>query len=64
MKTERRATPRPPAPPRPPDESGASRHFAQTYAEARDKFFGAARARGHLVEIHEHPLTALDVEIV
>jgi hypothetical protein len=64
MKTERRATPRPPAPPRPPDESGASRHFAQTYAEARDKFFGAARARGLGVESHVHPLPGRDGEML
>jgi hypothetical protein len=42
----------------------AARHFAQTYAEARDKFFGAARSRGLGVETHVHPLTGRDGEML
>ena len=44
--------------------SGAARHFAQTYAEARDKFFAAARSRGLGVESHVHPLTGRDGEML
>ncbi|MBV9891722.1 MAG: M14 family metallopeptidase, partial [Rhizobacter sp.] len=61
---ERRAAPRPARPPRPPDETGAARHFAQTYAEARDKFFVAARSRGLGVETHVHPLPGRDGEML
>ena len=61
---ERRAAPRPVSPPRPPGETGASRHFAQTYAEARDKFFGAARSRGLGVETHVHPMPGRDGEMI
>ena len=61
---ERRAAPRPARPPRPPGETGAARHFAQTYAEARDKFFIAARSRGLGVETHVHPLPGRDGEML
>ena len=61
---ERRKSPRPARPPRPPGESGAARHFAQTYAEARDKFFVAARSRGLGVETHVHPLPGRDGEML
>jgi hypothetical protein len=61
---ERRAAPRPPAPPRPPGEQGAARHFAQSYAEARDKFFAAARSRGLGVETNVHPLAGRDGEML
>jgi hypothetical protein len=64
MTRERRAAPRPKVRPRPPGETGASRHFAQTYSEARDKFFGAARARGLGVESHVHPLAGRDGEML
>ena len=43
---------------------GASRFFAQSYAEARDKFFAAARLRGLGVESHLHPLTGRDGEML
>jgi hypothetical protein len=62
--TERRAAPRPRRPPRPPGEQGAARHFAQSYAEARDKFFVAARSRGLGVETHVHPLPGRDGEML
>ena len=39
-----------------------SRHFAQTYAEARSKFLAAAKARGLAVESHPHPLLGRDGE--
>ncbi len=39
-----------------------SRHFAQSYAEARDKFFAAAEAAGLDVESHLHPLRGRDGE--
>jgi len=39
-----------------------SRHFAQTYAEARSKFLAAAKARGLAVESHPHPLPGRDGE--
>ena len=39
-------------------------HFAQTYAEARDKFFSAARARGLGVETHVHPMPGKDGEML
>ena len=61
---ERRKAPRPARPPRPPGESGAARHFAQSYAEARDKFFVAARSRGLGVETHVHPLPGRDGEML
>ena len=62
---ERRATPRPASPPRAGDEStGAARHFAQSYAEARDKFFSAARSCGLGVETHVHPLPGRDGEML
>ena len=60
---ERRAARRPKIPPR-PAEQGAARHFAQSYAEARDKFFGAARSRGLGVETHVHPLLGRDGEML
>ena len=44
--------------------SGAARFFAQTYAQARDKFFVAARGRGLGVETHVHPLPGLDGEML
>ncbi|MGZ5238224.1 MAG: M14 family metallopeptidase, partial [Caldimonas sp.] len=42
----------------------AAAHFSQTYAEARDKFFAAARSRGLGVETHVHPLTGRDGEML
>ena len=39
-----------------------SRHFAQTYAEARSKFLAAAKVRGLGVESHPHPLPGRDGE--
>jgi Protein of unknown function (DUF2817) len=44
--------------------SGAPRFFAQSYAEARDKFFEAARSRGLGVETHVHPLPGRDGEML
>jgi len=41
-----------------------ARFFAQTYAEARDKFFGAARLCGLGVETHVHPLSGRDGEML
>ena len=41
-----------------------ARYFAQTYAEARDKFFGAARSCGLGVETHVHPLLGRDGEML
>ncbi|MEO6364137.1 MAG: M14 family metallopeptidase [Caldimonas sp.] len=38
--------------------------FSQTYAEARDKFFAAARGRGLGVESHVHPLPGRDGEML
>ena len=40
----------------------ASQHFAQTYAEARAKFLGAAEAAGLDVESHAHPMLGRDGE--
>src|SRR4029079_14470199 len=40
----------------------ASRHFAQTYREAREKFLAAADAAGLDVESHVHPLRGRDEE--
>jgi hypothetical protein len=41
-----------------------ARYFAQTYAEARDKFFAATRLRGLGVETHVHPLPGRDGEML
>ena len=41
-----------------------ARHFAQSYAEARDKFFRAAGQRGLAVETHVHPRTGRDGELL
>jgi hypothetical protein len=41
-----------------------ARHFSQTYAEARDKFFAATRVRGLGVETHVHPMTGRDGEML
>jgi Protein of unknown function (DUF2817) len=41
-----------------------ARFFAQSYAEARDKFFAAARSRGLGVETHVHPLPGRDGEML
>ena len=60
---ERRAIPRP-ASSRDGDSAGAARHFAQSYAEARDKFFAAARSCGLGVESHVHPLPGRDGEML
>src|SRR6478735_7539484 len=61
---ERRAAPRPAPAPRDRESTGASRHFAQTYAEARDKFFAGARSCGLGVETHVHPLPGRDGEML
>ena len=45
-------------------EAGAARFFAQSYAEARDKFFAATRTRGLGVETHVHPLPGRDGEML
>jgi len=45
-------------------EADSARHFAQSYAEARDKFFAAARSRGLGVETHVHPLLGRDGEML
>ncbi len=42
----------------------AARFFAESYAEARDKFFAAARSRGLGVETHVHPLPGRDGEML
>ena len=42
----------------------ASGCFAQSYAEARDKFFAAARSCGLGVETHVHPLAGRDGEML
>jgi hypothetical protein len=44
--------------------TGAASYFAQSYAEARDKFFAAARRRGLGVETHVHPLPGRDGELL
>ena len=61
---ERRAAPRPASPARDGESTGAARHFAQSYAEARDKFFAAARSCGLGVETHVHPLPGRDGEML
>src|SRR6476620_12678079 len=61
---ERRAVPRPAWSARDGDSAGAAAHFAQSYAEARDKFFAAARSRGLGVETHVHPLPGRDGEML
>jgi len=43
-------------------EMDAARHFAQTYADAREKFLAAADAAGLDVESHIHPLIGRDGE--
>ncbi len=40
----------------------AESHFAQTYAEAREKFLAAARRAGLAVQSHAHPLVGHDGE--
>ncbi len=42
----------------------ASRFFAQSYAEAREKFLAAARGRGLGVETHVHPVVGRDSEVL
>ncbi len=42
----------------------AARFFAQTYAEARDKFIRAAHLRGLGIETHVHPLPGRDGELL
>ena len=44
--------------------TSAARHFAQRYADAREKFFAAARSRGLGVETHVHPLPGRDGEML
>ena len=62
---ERRAAPRPASPIRDDEQtSGVARHFAQSYAEARDKFFAAARSCGLGIESHVHPLPGRDGEML
>jgi hypothetical protein len=61
---ERRARPRPASPARDCESAGAARHFAQSYAEARDKFFAAGRSCGLGVETHVHPLPGRDGEML
>jgi len=46
------------------DDATAAGYFAQSYAEARDKFFAAARSRGLGVETHVHPLLGRDGEML
>ncbi len=60
---ERRAAPRPKRKAQ-AASTGAARHFAQSYAEARDKFFVAARSRGLGFETHVHPLPGRDGEML
>jgi hypothetical protein len=60
---ERRAAPRPKRK-APTASAGAARHFAQSYAEARDKFFVAARSRGLGVDTHVHPLPGREGEML
>jgi hypothetical protein len=59
---ERRAFPRPVR--APVHATGVAAHFAQSYAEARDKFFAAARSRGLGVDTHVHPLLGRDGEML
>ncbi len=44
--------------------AAASRHFAQSYVEARDKFLAATHAAGLDVQSHEHPLRGRDGEVL
>ncbi len=44
--------------------TGVARYFAQSYAQARDKFLAAAGARGLAVETHVHPLLGRDGEML
>ncbi len=44
--------------------SNTASFFAQSYAEARDKFFAAARRRELGVETHVHPLAGRDGEML
>ena len=41
-----------------------TRHFSQSYAEARDKFFRSAQQRGLGIETHVHPATGRDGELL
>jgi len=62
---ERRGAPRPaPTDAGAAAPTGAARHFAQSYAEARDKFFAGARSCGLGVETHVHPLAGRDGEML
>ena len=62
LPVERRAVPRPPRPRS--QATGLAAHFAQSYAEARDKFFAAARLRGLGVDTHVHPLLGAEGEML
>ena len=59
-----RATRRPEAVRPRSQATGLAAHFAQSYAEARDKFFAAARLRGLGVDTHVHPLLGAEGEML